>query len=237
MDILYIVIPAYNEEENIITVLNDWYPIVEAHNAEGLSRLVVVDDGSLDSTPKLLDEEAARRPLMTVLHKENGGHGAAIRFGYEYAVEHGADYVFQTDSDGQTIPSEFEPFWRQRKRFDMVIGQRSLREDGAARIMVTRVLKLVLLSIFKEWIPDANTPFRLMKAGALKDALCYIETDESLTNVCISAIFAKRGRNVLYRQITFRQRQGGVNSINLKKIAVIGKDALARFAKLNRILE
>lgn len=237
MDILYIVIPAYNEEENIITVLNDWYPIVEAHNAAGLSRLVVVDDGSKDSTPQLLDEEAAKRPYMTVLHKENGGHGSAIRFGYEYAVEHGADYVFQTDSDGQTIPSEFEPFWRQRKRFDMVIGQRSLREDGAARIMVTRVLRVVLLSIFKEWIPDANTPFRLMKAEALKDALRYISADESLTNVCISAIFAKRKRNVLYRQITFRQRQGGVNSINLKKIAVIGKEALARFAELNRMLE
>ena len=145
--------------------------------------------------------------------------------------------MFQTDSDGQTLPAEFEPFWRQRKRFDMVIGQRSLREDGAARIMVTRVLKLVLLSIFKEWIPDANTPFRLMKAEPLKDALRYIQTDESLTNVCISAIFAKRGRNVLYRQITFRQRQGGVNSINLKKITVIGRNALARFAELNRMLE
>ena len=91
--------------------------------------------------------------------------------------------------------------------------------------------------MFHVWVKDANTPFRLMKAEPLKDALRYIQTDESLTNVCISAIFAKRGRNVLYRQITFRQRQGGVNSINLKKITVIGRNALARFAELNRMLE
>jgi len=103
--------------------------------------------------------------------------------------------------------------------------------------MVTRVLRLVLLAVFKKWIPDANTPFRLMKAGVLEEALEYIEKDEPLTNVCISAVFAKKGRNVLYRQITFRARQGGVNSINLKKIAGIGKNALARFTKLDQMLE
>ena len=237
MDILYIVIPAYNEEENIAAVLNDWYPVIEKHNGGGISRLVVVDDGSRDSTPEILDREAAVRPYLTVLHKENGGHGKAIRFGYDYAIEHGADYVFQTDSDGQTIPSEFEPFWRQRKRFDMVIGQRSLREDGASRVMVTRVLRLVLLAVFKKWIPDANTPFRLMKAGKLKDSLHYIDKDESLTNVCVSAVFAKKGWKVLYRQITFRARQGGINSIDLRKISRIGRDSISRFSKLDRKLD
>lgn len=50
-DILYIIIPAYNEEENIKSVINDWYPIIERYNGNnGLSRLVIIDDGSTDNT-------------------------------------------------------------------------------------------------------------------------------------------------------------------------------------------
>lgn len=233
MDVLYIVMPAYNEEETIRTVISDWYPIVEKHDGNGKSRLVVVDDGSKDSTGKILDELAGENPMMEVLHKENGGHGQAVLYGYRYAIKCGADYIFQTDSDGQTIPYEFEPFWRQRKRFDMVIGNRSARQDGLSRIFVTRVLRLILLLTFNRWIRDANTPFRLMKAGVLSQYLEYLEEGETLTNVMISAIYAGKNRSVLYRQITFRERQGGKNSIDLKKISLIGVDAVKRFIRLN----
>ena len=113
MDCLYIVIPAYNEEENIRRVLEDWYPVVERHGGGGASRMVVVDDGSRDGTRKILDEFAAEHPLLVPLTKENGGHGAAVLWGYRYAIQNGADYVFQTDSDGQTLPEEFEPFWER----------------------------------------------------------------------------------------------------------------------------
>ncbi len=235
-DVLYIVIPAYNEEETIRSVISDWYPIIEKHNGDGRSRLVVVDDGSRDATPGILDEEADRREMMEVIHKANGGHGQAILTGYRYAIENGADFVFQTDSDGQTIPGEFEPFWRQRNRFDMVIGHRSARQDGISRIFVTRALRITLLFIFRTWIKDANTPFRLMKADVLKESLDYLEEGETLTNVMISAVFARRKKRVLYRQITFRPRQGGTNSINLKKISKIGLDALERFRRLDREL-
>ncbi len=211
MDILYIVIPAYNEQDNIETVINDWYPVVVKHAGGQCSRLVIVDDGSRDSTPELLDDLAADRPLMQVLHKENAGHGQAVLTGYEYAIKSGADYIFQTDSDGQTLPSEFEPFWRQRKRFDMVIGRRTARQDGLSRIFVTRVLRLVLLVLFQRWIPDANTPFRLMEADTLSAYLGYLEEGETLTNVMISAIYAKKHKKEQFRPITFRERQGGVN--------------------------
>ena len=77
MDSLYIIIPAYNEEENILRVLEDWYPVVERHSGEGRSRLVVVDDGSRDGTRRILEEYAAEHPLLVPLTKKNGGHGAA----------------------------------------------------------------------------------------------------------------------------------------------------------------
>ena len=50
MDILYIVIPAYNEAANIKMVIEEWYPIVEKYNGNGNSRLLVIDDGSKDET-------------------------------------------------------------------------------------------------------------------------------------------------------------------------------------------
>ena len=64
MDKLFIVIPAYNEEENIRQVIDDWYPVVEAHNGDGESRLVIIDDGSKDSTFKIMEEYAKERPLF-----------------------------------------------------------------------------------------------------------------------------------------------------------------------------
>ena len=56
MDKLYIVIPAYNEQDNIEQVINDWYPVIEKHNGNGQSRLIVIDDGSKDSTYEKLKQ-------------------------------------------------------------------------------------------------------------------------------------------------------------------------------------
>ena len=45
-DTLYIIVPAYNEQANILNVINQWYPVISAHSANGTSRLVIIDDGT-----------------------------------------------------------------------------------------------------------------------------------------------------------------------------------------------
>ena len=95
MDKLYIVIPAYNEQDNIEQVINDWYPVIEKHNGDGQSRLVIIDDGSKDSTYEKLKQYAKTRPLLTPLTKPNGGHGATVLYGYKYALKNDADYIFR----------------------------------------------------------------------------------------------------------------------------------------------
>lgn len=234
-DMLYIVIPAYNEEETIESVVNDWYPIVEKIGNN--SKLVIIDDGSKDQTYSLLQKLADTREHLIPLTKPNGGHGATILFGYQYALDQGADYIFQTDSDGQTKSEEFWPFWEFREQYDMVIGHRKGREDGFSRVFVTKTLKFVLLLLFHVKVTDANTPFRLMKAETLKKYLPLIPKDYNLSNVIISVIYEKKKLAVKYIPITFRPRQGGVNSINMKKIFRIGRQACKDFIQINKIIK
>lgn len=236
MGTLYIIIPAYNEEKTILQVINDWYPIVEAHNENESSRLIIIDDGSRDSTYNIMQEYAKTKPLLLPLTKPNSGHGATVLYGYHYALDHGVDYIFQTDSDGQTLPSEFEPFWSQREQFDMVIGWRNNRQDGISRIFVTNTLKLVIRLCFGVAVTDANTPYRLMKANTLSKYIGLIPKDFNLSNVLLSVIYAKKALKVKYIPITFQPRQGGVNSINLKRIFGIGRRAVKDFWRINKSL-
>ncbi|MCQ2507106.1 MAG: glycosyltransferase family 2 protein [Lachnospiraceae bacterium] len=231
MDKLYIIIPAYNESETIESVIKEWYPIVEKAGEE--SKLVIINDGSKDNTYEIMQKLAKDYKQFEPVTKPNGGHGATILFGYNYALNQGADYIFQTDSDGQTLPSEFQAFWDERENYDMVIGHRKGRQDGFSRIIVTKTLKLVCKLCFGVTLTDANTPFRLMKREALASEIGYIPKDYNLTNVIISVLFAKHNKKVLYKKITFRPRQGGVNSINIKKIFKIGQKALKDFKAIN----
>ena len=236
MDKLYIVIPAYNEQDNIEQVIDDWYPIIEKHNANGQSRLVVIDDGSKDLTYEKLKHCAETRPFLIPLTKSNGGHGATVLYGYKYAMKNGADYIFQTDSDGQTLPEEFEPFWDRRQKYDMVIGWRKERQDGISRIFVTKTLKMVIRICFGVNLTDANTPYRLMKAETMGRYISLVPKDFNLSNVLLAVIYKKKGCSIKYLPVTFRPRQGGVNSINKKKISKIEEKAVIDFIKLNRII-
>ena len=236
MDVLYIVIPAYNEEANIEKTVRDWYGIVAQYPGGGLSRLVVVNDGSKDATGEILDRLAGELPMLTALTKENGGHGPAVTYGYRYALQHGADYIFQTDSDGQTLPQEFHGFWKRRAEYDFICGWRRRRQGGRDRVLVTRTLRFVIRVFLHASVLDANTPFRLMKRAGLEENLAYLPDDFNLPNAALSAIFKRRGFKVLYRTITFRARQGGKNSINLRKIAGYGVRAVRDFKGIDRAL-
>lgn len=236
-DVLYIIIPAYNEEANIAATIKEWYPIVEQHDGGKKSRLVVLNDGSKDGTLQVLKELAKERPLLKVVDKKNAGHGATVLYGYKYALEHGADFVFQTDSDGQTRPDEFQQFWELRNDYDLVIGHRAGREDGLSRIIVTKTLKATVRMEFGVKVTDANTPFRLMSRRSLEECVKYVPEDFNLANVILTVAYHRSGKKIKYIPITFRPRQGGVNSINLKKIVGIGRNALVDFRKINKDLK
>ncbi|MGN0037172.1 MAG: glycosyltransferase family 2 protein [Bacteroidaceae bacterium] len=176
-------------------------------------------------------------PLLEPLDKPNSGHGATVLYLYRYALEHGADFIFQTDSDGQTNPDEFWQMWEHRNEYDFQIGYRRGRQDGFSRVFVTKTLRLVVWMMFHEWVTDANTPFRLMAKEKLKAIMDVIPQDYFLCNVAISAIAVKWKYKIKFYEITFKPRQGGVNSINMKRIFKIGWKALGDFRGINNNLK
>lgn len=233
-DILYIVIPAYNEKDNIRQLIDDWYPVIEATGNPD-SRLVVVNDGSKDNTYEILKELATNHSLLQPLTKPNGGHGPTLIYGYKYALEHGADWIFQTDSDGQTNPEEFKEFWNQRNEYDAILGNRQgTRQDGSSRKFVENTLRFILRLTFGVSVPDANAPFRLMKRDLVEKYLRKMPEDFNLPNVMLTTYFTYFHEKITFKVITFKPRQGGVNSINFKKIFKIGWKALWDFRNLKR---
>lgn len=231
------VMPAYNEAENIEATIKQWYPVVLSCAEQGYdARLVIANDGSKDNTFAIMESLKVQYPLLEPLNKPNSGHGATVLYLYRHALQHGADYIFQTDSDGQTNPDEFWPMWKEREQYDMQIGYRRGREDGFSRIVVTKTLRLVVRLMFGVWVTDANTPFRLMRADKLQSIMNVIPHDFFLSNVAVAAIATKRNYRIRWPEITFRPRQGGVNSINLRRIIKIGGKALKDFKELNKQL-
>ncbi len=232
--ILYVVMPAYNEAENIQQTIDAWYPVVEKHAGGGASRLVIINDGSKDDTYSIMQEYAKSRPLFQPLTKENGGHGSTVLYGYRYAIENGADYVFQTDSDGQTNPEEFEAFWDLMDSYDAVLGNRVVRGDGKDRKFVENTVCFLLRLVFGVKVKDANAPFRLMKTELLKKYIDKLPKDFNLPNIMFTTYFVYFKEKVAFREITFKPRQGGTNSINIKKIIKIGWKALGDFYSLKK---
>lgn len=227
MDSLYIVMPAYNEEANIEATVRAWYPLIE-DKAEK-SRLIVADSESTDGTHSILTQLQQEFPKLVILSDTLKQHGPKLIALYKYAISNGIDYIFQTDSDGQTNPDEFDAFWQDRNKYDGQFGNRTVRGDGQSRAFVEKVVCVLLRMYFGVSIPDANAPFRLMKVSAVERYIERFREDYNLPNIMITTFFVHYGERVLFREISFSSRTAGKNSINISKIVKIGIQALRDF--------
>ena len=233
METLYIVMPAYNEEMNIEKVIKDWYPKLDGKSLD--SRIVIADYGSKDSTHDIIMRlKKSDYPQVEVLKNSNQFHGPKLIDLYDYSIRNGADWIFQTDSDGQTNPDEFDIFWKQRNDYVGMFGNRTNRGDGKGRAFVEKVVCFLLRLYFGVKVPDANAPFRLMKASVLEKYLYRLPRDYNIPNIMIVAFFSLYGEKIIFNKITFKPRLGGVNSIDVHKIVKIGIKALGDFYKLKK---
>ncbi len=225
-ELLYIVMPAYNEEANIQAVVKAWCRILEDLID---FRLIIADSGSTDATHDILLSLKREYSQLDILTNTGKQHGPKLIALYNYAIEHGADYIFQTDSDGQTDPQEFVAFWELRDQYDAILGYRKVRGDGKIRAFVEKIVCFLLKIYFGVNVPDANAPFRLMKSEVVAKYMGRFASEYNLPNIMLTTFFAYYKERMTFKQISFKPRQAGKNSINISRILSIGWKALGDF--------
>jgi glycosyltransferase involved in cell wall biosynthesis len=121
-----LVVPAWNEAENLVETIPSAIAVLEGMNVE--YEVLVVDDGSTDGTPKVMGQLCAAYPhLRSVRLRRNSGKAAALTIGFERA---GNDILVMMDADGQDEPGEIPALVATLDEgFDLVTGRRATRQD------------------------------------------------------------------------------------------------------------
>jgi glycosyltransferase involved in cell wall biosynthesis len=157
---LSVFFPAYNDSGTIaslvITALQAASKLTPDHE------VIVVDDGSTDATPRILQELARIYPAVRIVtHPENRGYGGALRTGFTSARK---EFVFYTDGDAQYDPAEMELLWpKMTPEVDMVNGYKISRSDPLHRIIVGRIYHYTVKALFGLRVCDVDCDFRMMR--------------------------------------------------------------------------
>ena len=160
--------PTYNESGNIEKTIDSWSHVVSDFPG---SEILVINDGSTDDTKDKLETLSQKLPHLSIINKENAGHGKTIVLGYRKALETHHTWVFQTDSDGHFDPDDFYKLWEKRNTSEFVLGYRHKRKDPVYRIIITQLESILTLFLFGKYIKDPNIPFRLMRRDYLEKLL------------------------------------------------------------------
>jgi dolichol-phosphate mannosyltransferase len=220
-ELLYVVMPIYNEQASIGGVVREWKECLDKVAPE--HRILILNDGSKDNTAQVLADLAAATPGVEVINKPNSGHGRTCIMGYGEAIQRGARWIFQIDSDGQCDPRYFAAAWEKRGQYAAVYGKRMDRDDGAARKVISFFCRLATHIATGVNVRDPNVPYRLMRADILKPAIVDFPQDFGLANILVSVIVQKGlGSRMGFIPIGFRDRTGGEPSVKWGKFVTEG---------------
>jgi hypothetical protein len=206
-----IVVPAYNEAENIGVVLEQ----MPAEVCGGETAVLVVDDGSRDGT----GDEAAKHGAVVARHVINRGGGAALRTGYRLMVDSGAEIVVTLDADGQHLPSEMERLVKPvlDGEVDVAHGSRVLghaENNHFARELGIVFFNRLVSFITRTHVTDCSNGYRAVRATVLPQLVLRQEQFHT-SEFMIEAI--KRGIPAREIPITVEERLHG----HSKKPAVV----------------
>ena len=157
---LSVFFPAYNDGGTIASMVVG--AVLAARRLTPDHEVIVVNDGSADATPQILDELARAYPEVRVVHhRENRGYGGALRSGFSQASR---DLIFYTDGDAQYDPSEMALLWeRMTDDVDLVNGYKISRSDPLHRVVIGRVYHHTVKLLFGLEVRDVDCDFRLIR--------------------------------------------------------------------------
>lgn len=207
---LWVIMPVYNEEEAISAVIDEWHSMLSAHLND--YTLCILNDGSKDGTLRILEQYGQKYPEIKIVDKPNSGHGQTCIYGYNLALEQGAEWVFQIDSDGQCDPKYFPEVLAAAKDNKAVYGYRQTRDDGLQRSMISRFVTLFTYSATGVWVRDANVPYRLIHRSVMEKITGKVPDSFHLANILVS-VLTKKIAGIKWVNIHFRDRVGGTASV------------------------
>jgi glycosyltransferase involved in cell wall biosynthesis len=157
---LSVFFPAYNDSGTIASMV-----IRAVQAASELTpdyEVIVVNDGSADATPLIIDELARTYPhVRAVHHPKNRGYGGALQTGFRSATK---ELIFYTDGDAQYDPAELKVLWeRLTEDADLVNGYKISRSDPLHRVVIGRVYHHIVKLLFGLTVRDVDCDFRLMR--------------------------------------------------------------------------
>ena len=200
---IMIVIPAYNEAENLRYLL----PMIPAKIRDTEVGVLVVDDGSEDETRQVVNEHNQ----FIVSNPINRGGGAALRLGYDILKNSDAAICVTMDADGQHRPEDIEALVSPiiKNEYDVVLGSRVLgsrEKDDPLRIAGVHVFSAIISSLLGKRITDPSSGFRAFKMDKIKGIDLY-EDQYHTSELTIDAV--KKGLRVKEVPITILKRKFG----------------------------
>lgn len=194
-----IIIPAYNEEVAIKSVLQELKDYLNEKKYQ--NEIIVVDDGSTDQTNEILKNFEG---IKFISHPYNKGYGASLKTGIKNAEY---DWLLWYDADGQHQPKYIEELIKYRNEYDMIIGARVGYQGPFFRQPGKKLLRCLAEYLVQQKIPDLNSGFRLVKKDLfLKFA--HILPNGFSASTTITLAFFKEGLNVKYIPIAVKKRKG-----------------------------
>jgi glycosyltransferase involved in cell wall biosynthesis len=158
---LSIFFPAYNDAGTIASLVIRSVQVAATLTAD--YEVIVVNDGSQDDTPRILDElsRVYSQHVRIVHHERNRGYGGALRSGFAAATK---EFIFYTDGDAQYDPAEMTELWgKMTDGVDWVNGWKISRADPLHRIIIGRVYHHMVKILFGLKVRDVDCDFRLMR--------------------------------------------------------------------------
>ncbi|MCP4883493.1 MAG: glycosyltransferase family 2 protein [Flavobacteriales bacterium] len=161
---LTIIVPVYNEEDNLARVEKELSNYLDISSAR--ASVLFVNDGSSDKSQEVILDICQRNQSFSYLSfKENRGLSAALKAGFDHVQ---SDLVGYIDSDLQTAPSDFNLLLAEIKEFDLVTGVRSNRQDSFVKNMSSTVANGIRRAFTHDGMDDTGCPLKIIKTDYVK---------------------------------------------------------------------
>lgn len=230
---LSIVIPTYNEEKNIREVFDNIIAGVALCNISEFE-VIIVDDGSVDSTAKIIQEIILRNDNVRVFtHSVNQGKGAALITGFNQSK---MEWVLFTDADLQIDIKELNNFIQQTQNYEVVVGYRHIRGDNMLRKLFSKVYAILIRLLLGIKLKDINCPFKLFKGSFLSKI--NLESHGFFIDTEIMYLALSQMYHIRELGVTGCRRCHGVSSVKIWHVLETIQELLAlklKYCKLRKL--